>query len=66
MKYWIGDVNDITLKEDSEYSRVISLERDGNKIIFREECDGYFSVTLTREAAIDALQEAIDWISNGL
>lgn len=43
--------------------RVLSISKtpEGN-IRFLEECDGYFSVELSREAAIEALNEAIEYI----
>ena len=31
-------------------------------VTFREECDRWFSVGLTKEDAIEALREAIAWI----
>ena len=49
--------------EDGDIDRVISLCKEDGKIVFREECDGYFSVEMTKEEAIIALEEAIQWVS---
>lgn len=48
---------------DGKMDRVVSLvkEQDG-KVTFREESDGYFCVTMTKEEAKKALLEAITWI----
>lgn len=47
--------------------RVVSLalSAEGNKVTIREECDGYFSATVTKAEAIEALREAIAWIERG-
>ena len=44
---------------DNVFSIAVSEE---NKIIFMEECDGYFSKELNKDDAIEMLNEAIDWI----
>lgn len=48
---------------DGEKDRVVSLvkESDG-QITLREECDGYFSVTMPKDDAKKALLEALAWI----
>lgn len=42
--------------------RVLSIRVDGNNVMFSEECDGYFDITMTKADAIQALYEAIEWI----
>lgn len=60
-KYGIGEEGIILL--DGDQDRVLSLTKDGiGNIIFREECDGYFTVIMTAEEAKKALKEAILWI----
>lgn len=68
MKFWkpnkqVGP-QDKELLLDDEYScRVLSITKaDDGSICFRERCDQYFSMELSRDQAIDALQEAIAWI----
>lgn len=70
MKYWvIKKKNKISLDErpgtNDFWPRVFSIKKEGDKIRFREECDGYFFVQMTKQEAIDALQEGIDWIKEG-
>ena len=49
---------------EKEHPRVLGIYADRNtgNIIFGEQCDDYFSVTLTPEQAKAALLEAIAWI----
>ena len=48
---------------DGEMNRVVSLvKEDDGEITFREECDGYFSVTMPKEDAKQALLEALAWL----
>ena len=48
---------------DGEMNRVVSLvkETDG-KVTFRDECDGYFCVTMPKDEAKKALLEALAWL----
>lgn len=64
---------DISPSEQSEYEKEIifgekvfsiTKEKSGDFII-TEECDGYFGRTLTKEEAIEMLEEAISWIKEG-
>lgn len=48
----------VLLAED----RVLAISKDGEKVTFREKCDGYFFVTFTKEEAIELLKEAIAYI----
>lgn len=47
-------------------NRVFSIKKmwvDGKfDIAFREECDQFFTCQVTKEEAVEMLQEAIDWI----
>jgi len=67
MKYWVEGTADqshligISLL-DNGYDNVLSLSVEDGKIVFTEECDGYYNVVLSKEDAKAALQEAIDWI----
>lgn len=65
MKYWAEKRQPKILLIDGGYDRVISISKLTNgEICFCEECDEEFDVTLSKEDAISALQEAIDWIKN--
>ena len=44
--------------------RIISISKENGKILISEECDGAFSTTLTKEEAIEALEEAIEFIKS--
>lgn len=48
---------------DGDRNRIVSLmkEPDGT-VTFREECDGYFCVTMPKDEAKKALVEALEWI----
>lgn len=69
MKHWSigrtenghGEVGIILTKKDDD--RVLSIRKEGENIIFAEECDGFFSIEMTKREAISALQEAIDFIN---
>lgn len=78
MKYWkerktdVGDgLPRICLKDIGDSSnlipRILSIKKQAYpKIRFREECDGYFCTEMTKEEAVEALQEAIDWLNGGM
>ena len=61
MKYWDTESGSITLR-DGMLDRVLDIELEGGMITFKEGCDSYFFATFTPSDAIEALQEAIDWI----
>ena len=43
--------------------QIFSIKKESNGMVrFTEECDQYFTLSLTKEEAIEMLQEAIDWI----
>lgn len=58
-----GDSESGLILLDGEMNRIVSLvkEKDG-QITFREECDGYFNVTMPKADAKQALLEALAWI----
>ena len=65
MKYWTEKTQSKILLIDGAYDRIISISKESTgDICFCEECDEYFDVTLSKEEAIHALQEAIEWIQN--
>lgn len=41
---------------------VISIGEDDGEIKFTEECDGCYSISMSKQDAIKALEEAIEWI----
>jgi len=47
----------IVLKES-----IFSIKSEENRIRIREECDKYYSITFTKEQAIELFEEAISWI----
>ncbi len=67
MKYWEKHRSEpatISLPDNGggcNGSVIIEAEPDGN-IRFIDGCDEYFATTLSPTEAIEALQEAIDWI----
>lgn len=65
MKYWAEKKQPKLLLIDGGCDRVIySIAKRNGEIYFCDECEEEFDVILSKEEAIDALQEAIDWIKN--
>lgn len=50
--------------DDNDSSRVFSVEKHSTEITFRELCDGYFKVTMSKEDALTAVEELRQWILN--
>jgi hypothetical protein len=46
--------------EDND--NVLSIGEEDGQVKFSEECDGYYSILMLKEDAINALYEAIFWI----
>lgn len=73
MKYWkLGNNSNgygeeaIILKSDDDCGdRVLSVtcEENGN-IMFMEECDGCFSISYTKEEALEVVNELLKYINN--
>lgn len=64
MKYWGVKGLSIRLPDpECRWSYVVKIEKLGDgRMKIEEGCDDYYSTTLTPADAIEALQEAIDWI----
>lgn len=70
MKYWneikIGEITPMC-KDENDFSsdRVLSVKLiPHGKVRFREECDGYYNIDLSKEDAAEMLKEAIEYISD--
>jgi hypothetical protein len=65
LTYWQELGEAIYLKNEANNSfRVLAIRKpDDVNVTFEEMCDQYFVVTLTQEQAIQALQEAIQWLN---
>ena len=44
--------------------QIVSISKLDGKICIAEECDGHFFTTLTKEEAIPAFEEAIEFIKS--
>ena len=44
--------------------RIVSIGVYGDTVRFREECDGYFCIHVSKEDAIKLLTEAIEYINS--
>jgi hypothetical protein len=44
--------------------RIFSISIKNKKVVFREECDGFFKISYTPDAAVEVLKEAIAYIEN--
>jgi hypothetical protein len=44
--------------------KVFSIAKVDGKIVFREECDGFFQEEFEPKEAVELLKEAIDWIES--
>lgn len=66
MKHWKESKNQLSGKiilSDGDSDMVLSLKKEETGVIrFREECDKYFFISMSKEDAIKALEEAIEWI----
>jgi hypothetical protein len=69
MRYWIEAKTETgygprgLILVDSCDGRTLSISNvEDGKIKFLEECDGHFHATMRADYAIEALQEAIEWI----
>lgn len=70
MKHWTKDIftyNDqkgwLSLVDSSNnVGRVLAVDIKDGKVIFIEACDSWFAIEKTKEDAIDALQELIQYI----
>ena len=48
---------------DGDFDHIVSLvKRPDGQIVFQEECDGYFTVAMSKDDAKQALREALAWI----
>ncbi len=69
MKHWVKNERGFYGKDTSGIHipehRVMSIYKlpDGN-INFREDCDEYFNVTLSKEEAKELLTEALEWLDH--
>jgi len=66
MKYWTEKRHGkISINDVDGDLRTLSVKmmHDGT-VLLREECDGYFCAQLSRDEAVDALKEAIDYIQS--
>jgi hypothetical protein len=69
MKYWNTGQNIINLigplaDDGSTDDRIVAIELVGEEVLFTEQCDCYFSRTMTKAEAIEALLEAIKWLES--
>lgn len=73
MKHWIegktrtgygpNGIKLVLAPSDYGDDRILSLAKGADgKVTFREECDGYYSATASKDVAVEALREAIAWI----
>lgn len=63
-KWKIDKFSQETISLNGAGNRILSLQKNGDSIIFQEECDDCFSVEMSKEDAKKALLEAIEWIDN--
>lgn len=66
MKHWTKKRNgNISLNDvDGDFRKLSVKIMDDGTVLFHEECGGYFAALLSREDAVEALQEAIDYIQS--
>ncbi len=43
---------------------IFSMQKENGLIVFKEECDGFYSKEMTPEDAVKMLNEAIRWIED--
>jgi hypothetical protein len=59
--WWVHNSDAIVLSNEE---RIISISKLDGKVCIAEECDGAFVTTLTKEEAIEAFEEAIEFIKS--
>lgn len=65
MKYWTKKRHGKISLNDNEGLRTLAIKMMyKGTVLFREECDGYFGAEMSREEAVSALREAIEYIEN--
>lgn len=71
MKHWKDEKSYIKLLNErkNESGNVLEIivsphEEGDNEFRFEERCDNYYSTAFSKTEAIEALQEAIDWIKS--
>lgn len=71
MKHWKDKQQKISLLDERKLQtgRVLDIhiqphEEGDNEFIFEERCDNYFEARFSKTEAIEALQEAINWIKS--
>jgi hypothetical protein len=68
MKHWVYERHTyshnsgIVLKKED---RILSIGIIDGHVCIMEECDGNFGADMTCDEAIEAFQEAIEWIKSG-
>lgn len=71
MKHWQDKQHKIKLMDERKLQsgRVLEIiiqphEEGDNEFVFEERSDNFFSTRFSKTEAIEALQEAIDWIKS--
>lgn len=65
MKHWRNDGGEDSIVLDTgEGPSVVSITVRDDSVEFRECCDNFYHVELSRDDAIEALREAIAWIES--
>ncbi len=67
MQHWTRYQNEtiptITLTAEA---RVLNISKIGHQIVFTEGCDEWFAADFSPIQAIEVLEEAINWIKQGV
>ena len=72
MEYWKKVIDGGQYNNDGieligkDNDNVVSIGFEDGEVKFSEECDGYYSILMSKQDAIKALEEAIAWISGGI
>lgn len=59
----MDDGQAIWLANGEDSDRVVAIAHDDEGFSVIEQCDGYFGVRMGRDELIEALREAIAWVS---
>jgi hypothetical protein len=61
--WWADYGHFIRMTDYDEEERVLSIRKFGDDgVLFLEECDQNFCISMSKESARKALQEALDWL----
>ena len=63
-KVWVRKPDDYQMSEGIVLGRIFSVHKEGDTVVFMEQCDQYWTMDLSKQQAIKLLNEAIQFIES--